>query len=166
MTHLLVKQNQLFLGDKVYRCAIGKGGLSVAKREGDGCTPLGQFMLRECWYRPDKLTVPKTSLALRTITQQDGWCDDPSSSDYNRHVSLPFAYSHEMLWRADDVYDLIVPLGYNDEPVLAGKGSAIFMHVAKPQYEPTEGCVALAKTDLLDILKHCDPASLIEIQQS
>lgn len=139
---------------KTYRCAIGKNGFvsGDARKEGSLTTPIGRFALRECWYRPDRVTRPATILSLREITPQDGWCDDASHPDYNKPVKLPFSASHEKLWRDDQLYDIVVPLGFNDSPVIPGKGSAIFMHIAKPDYEPTEGCVALALEDMLSIL--------------
>lgn len=165
MTQLKVQQRILKIGDASYPCAIGRGGLITAekKREGDGCTPIGTWRLRECWYRADRMRAPETKLPLRIITPNDGWCDDPKHALYNRHVKLPFAASHEQLWREDEAYDLIIPLGYNDDPVIPGKGSAIFLHVAKPDYAPTEGCVALAKADLLLILKEADTVSHIVV---
>lgn len=149
---IAVSGNTLRLGDRRYRCAIGKNGIAADKREGDGKTPAGSFPLRECWYRADRLPAPAAALPLRVIHPDDGWCDDPAHPLYNRHVKLPFMASHETLWREDGVYDFIVPLGYNDDPVVPGRGSAIFLHVAKPDYSPTEGCVALAKGDLLEVL--------------
>lgn len=162
---LSVVGNTLYFQHRSYRCAIGKGGFSDNKKEGDGCTPLGSFALRECWYRADKLGKPSTLLPVRIISKDDGWSDDPKAADYNRHVTLPYGFSHERLWREDDMYDLIVPLGYNDQPIVAGKGSAIFLHVARPGYEPTEGCVALAKADLLAILPYFSTGGLIEITE-
>jgi len=145
------------------RCATGKGGFSNDKREGDGCSPIGTFFLRECWFRPDRVPAPLTGLPLREIHENDGWCDDPKSSDYNTPIRRPYHYSHEQLWRVDHVYDLIVPIGYNDDPVVSGRGSAIFMHVAKDDYSPTEGCVALAVADLLALLPELTPQTRIEI---
>ncbi len=144
----------LNFGDKAYACALGRSGViqSSRKKEGDGATPAGTYMLRECWYRADRLERPMCALVTRQIRQDDGWCDDPGHPTYNRHVRLPFPASHETLWREDETYDLIVPLGYNDDPVVPGKGSAIFLHVARPGYPPTAGCVALARTDLLELL--------------
>lgn len=160
---LKVTGNTLTFRNASFRCAIGKGGFSQDKREGDGCTPLGTFTLRECWYRPDRVSAIVTRLPLRKIHDSDGWCDDPRSSDYNTHVRLPYPYSHERLWRDDHVYDLVIPLGYNDDPVVAGRGSAIFLHLARPDYEPTEGCVALALPDLALLLPELGPESRIEI---
>jgi len=159
-------ENVLLIESSRYRCAIGKGGFAADKKEGDGATPLGFFPMRECWYRADRMNTPVTKLPLKIIHPDDGWCDDPKSPDYNRHVKLPFAPSHEKLWRDDGVYDLIVPLGYNDDPVVPGRGSAIFMHIAKPNYLPTEGCVALAKNDLLDLLPQLDAQTLVIIKKA
>ena len=160
---LQVNGNQLLFKGKIYRCAIGKAGFSSDKREGDGATPLGRFALRECWYRADRLPMPKSGLPLKVIDETDGWCDDPESPAYNKHVKLPYSFSHEELWRKDHRYDLIVPLGYNDGPILPGKGSAIFMHIAAPDYAGTEGCVALEQGDLLEVLTDCDASTIIEI---
>lgn len=155
--------NQLAFVGRTYTCAVGKNGFSADKKEGDGCTPLGIFPLRECWYRADKIAAPQTNLPLKIITKNDGWCDDLNSPDYNKHIKLPYDSSHEKLWREDDVYDLIIPLGYNDSPIIRGKGSAIFLHIAKPDYCGTEGCIALAKNDLLEILPLLSPELHIEI---
>ena len=329
--------NQLTFVGKTYRCAIGKNGFAANKKEGDGCTPLGVFPLRELWYRADKLPAPKTDLPLKIITKNDGWCDDTKSPDYNKHITLgipiplgeyssklplplgegggegsyvyrpaklieyarklrkgstsPEAklwsvlrnrqmsgvkfrrqhpidiyvadfyceelkliieldgeshftdsgkasdairskylqknykiirftneeiandfegvvnsiYSiialtptlsqrereqkevlsqrereqkevlsqrereqvprHEKLWRDDDVYDLVIPIGYNDAPVISGKGSAIFLHVARNNYEPTEGCIALKIEDLLELLPLLSPQTYIDINK-
>ena len=165
MADLLVTGTQLSFRGKTYACAIGKGGFSANKKEGDGATPLGVFPLRECWYREGRIAKPTTQLPLRVIHEDDGWCDDPKSPEYNRHVTLPFTPSHEKLWRDDHCYDLIIPLGYNDGPTAPGKGSAIFLHVMHDSGRATEGCVALAKADLLAILPHLSPQSCIEIRQ-
>jgi len=166
MTLLKVTGNTLTFDNKLFRCAVGKGGFSQDKREGDGCSPLGTYFLRECWYRPDRMDAPVTGLPLHKIREQDGWCDDPESAEYNTHVHLPYSYSHERLWRDDHVYDLIIPIGYNDDPIINGRGSAIFMHLAQPDYAPTEGCVALALPDLQLILPALSPTTRIEIAQS
>lgn len=153
---------------KRYRCAVGRNGIAREgeKREGDGKTPSGTYALRRPYFRPDKVDRAKLPAALKPIalTMNDGWCDAPGDPDYNRFVQLPFAASHEELWRKnDDLYDLIVPLGYNDDPVIPGLGSAIFMHVARSHYEPTAGCVALAKQDFLDVLSTVEPGCRIRI---
>lgn len=117
-------------------------------------TPVGSFPLRRLWYRPDIFAAaPETGLPARAIAPADGWCDDPAHRHYNRPVTLPFAASHEKLWRDDSVYDLVVEIGYNDDPPIAGRGSAIFLHLARPDWSGTEGCVALTREDMLAVLK-------------
>jgi L,D-peptidoglycan transpeptidase YkuD (ErfK/YbiS/YcfS/YnhG family) len=142
-----------------FRCALGRGGIRAEadKREGDGATPVGCFTLRRVLYRPDRMAPPETSLPVAAIQPADGWCDDPADSAYNQPVHLPHPASHEEMWRADGLYDVVVVIGHNDDPVVPGMGSAVFMHVAKPDYEPTAGCVALALPDLLAVLKDCAP---------
>jgi L,D-peptidoglycan transpeptidase YkuD (ErfK/YbiS/YcfS/YnhG family) len=119
--------------------------------------------LRRVLYRPDRLSAPTTPLPATPLTPDDGWCDDPADPQYNRPVRLPYAGRHEELWRADALYDVIVVVGHNDAPVIAGMGSAIFMHVASADYRPTQGCVALARQDLLDILAGAGPDTALEI---
>lgn len=140
-------------GSLLMPCALGRGGVRTDKREGDGATPLGTFPLRRLWYRADRLEAPSMpGLPTRVIRREDGWCDDPASAEYNRPVTLPHAARHERLWRDDALYDLVVELGYNDDPIVPGAGSAIFLHVARPDYGPTEGCIAVARGDLLQLL--------------
>jgi L,D-peptidoglycan transpeptidase YkuD (ErfK/YbiS/YcfS/YnhG family) len=149
---------------KTYRCALGRSGISQNKKEGDGATPAGLYAIRYGLFRPDKMRKPKTSLPMQPLLPTDGWCDEPKSPSYNQRVKLPFAASHENLWRDDNVYDLILVVGYNDRPVTSGKGSAIFIHVAKAGYKPTAGCVAFSKEDLLEILRKLTPESKIDVQ--
>jgi len=138
--------------DRVFRCALGRAGVSDAKHEGDGATPIGAWPLRRLLYRPDRLATPVTGLPITPIGPADGWCDAPGDKNYNLPVILPYPASTEALWRDDAVYDLIVPLGYNDGPIRSGQGSAIFLHLVRAGYLPTEGCVALALADLLAYL--------------
>lgn len=138
------------------RAALGRSGVSAHKHEGDGATPIGCFALRTVMFRPDRVAVPKTALPVRALARDDGWCDAPDHPSYNRLVKRPFAASHEELWRKDALYDVVVDLGYNDDPPVAGRGSAIFLHVARPDYGPTQGCVAVALDDLLWVLARCD----------
>ncbi len=170
---IIVRGNTLIYRQNAYPCAVGKGGLieAEAKREGDGCTPIGAWPLRECWWRPDRISAPATALSLHPITPEDAWCDDPAHPWYNRHFRLPAKphgefsppRSYENLWREDVAYDLIVPLGYNDDPVLPGRGSAIFLHCAKDGYPPTEGCVAVARGDLLALLPKLGKETMLEV---
>lgn len=133
------------------------------KKEGDHASPAGTYPLRAFYYRKDKLEKPVCSLKAIEISEEIGWCDDPSHPDYNKRVSLPFDASHETLWRHDALYDVIVILGHNDNPPISGKGSCIFMHVAKEGYEGTEGCVALCMEDLLELLSLTEPDTHLRI---
>ncbi len=145
------------------RCALGRGGIRADKREGDGATPVGRFPLRRALWRADRLTQPVTGLPIQPISPCDGWCDAPEDPAYNRPVTRPHPTSHEALWRDDGVYDVIVVMGHNDDPVVAGLGSAVFLHVARPDWEPTAGCVALALDDLLAVLADCGPGSALTV---
>lgn len=147
------------------RCALGRSGVvpAAVKREGDGATPLGAWPMRRLFWRPDRLDRPATALPVEALIPEVGWCDDPADPLYNRPVILPYQASHERLWREDAVYDLIVELGYNDDPVVPGRGSAIFLHLARPDYAPTEGCIACAREDLLALLAAAKPVDVLEI---
>ena len=144
-------------------CALGRGGISGNKLEGDGTTPAGRFPLKRVMYRPDRLDRPETALPVRQLRPDDGWCDAPGDPEYNRLVSLPHGDGLEPLWRADGIYDVLVELGYNDDPVIDGRGSAVFLHVARAGYPATEGCIALALGDLLDLLAACTSASRLVV---
>lgn len=145
------------------RCALGRSGVIADKREGDGATPEGIFPLRRVMYRPDRLDRPPTGLPVRPLTPTDAWCDDPDDPSYNCLVRQPFAARHETLWREDAVYDIIVELGYNDNPISKGLGSAVFLHVARPGCPPTEGCIALELGDLLLLLGDCEEPTGIRV---
>ena len=143
---------RLEFGGKEYRCALGKGGVTKDKKEGDGCTPVGCFHIREIFYRKDRLGEKVFPFVTHITTEEDVWGDNPKQPFYNQHTRVDKTKTTELLWRGDAIYDVVVVLGYNDDPVVAGKGSAIFMHVARENYTPTEGCVALSLDDLLSIL--------------
>jgi L,D-peptidoglycan transpeptidase YkuD (ErfK/YbiS/YcfS/YnhG family) len=147
-----------------FRCAIGRSGRRRDKREGDGATPVGSWSMRRLLYRADRLAMPQTALPVSAIAAADGWCDAPADARYNQPVQLPYPASAEALWRADGVYDLIVPLGYNDAPIVPGAGSAIFLHVARADFAPTEGCVALALADLFAVLSEADSESQVIVE--
>lgn len=138
----------LIFRERRLRAALGRGGLRTDKQEGDGATPVGLLPLRRVFYRADRIAIPATVLPREPTTQADGWCDDPTDRTYNRAVTLPHPARHEELWRSDPIYDLVVVLGWNDAPVVANRGSAIFLHLARPHYAPTDGCIALALPDL------------------
>lgn len=153
------------LGRRV-RCALGKAGVRPAseKREGDLASPLGVWPIRRVLYRPDKGAAPATALAALPLGPDDGWCDAPDDPAYNRPVTLPYRASAERLWRDDDLYDRIVVLGHNDDPPVAGLGSCIFLHIARPAYAPTEGCLALARADLEALLTTARPGDAVAIR--
>jgi L,D-peptidoglycan transpeptidase YkuD (ErfK/YbiS/YcfS/YnhG family) len=143
------------------RCALGRSGVTREKREGDGATPVGRWLMRELLFRPDRVLRPRTGLAARPDARHDRRCDAREDARYNRPVRHPHGASAEHLWRADRLYDLVVPLGYNDAPPIAGRGSAIFLHVAGRLYAPTAGCVALARSDLLAVVASADRRSRV-----
>ena len=148
------------------RCALGKSGVVAAadKREGDLASPAGTWPIRRLLYRPDKGPAPATALPIAAIAPEDGWCDAPDDAAYNRPVRLPYPASAERMWRDDGLYDLVVVLGHNDDPPVPGLGSAIFLHLARPDYGPTEGCVALARADLEALLAAAKPGDVLEIK--
>lgn len=150
-------------GTRMVKCALGYGGLSANKREGDGATPVGRFALRRVLYRADRVTLPPLALPVATIDPSDGWCDDPASPDYNRPIKLPSTARHEQMWRKDVLYNIVVVIGHNDDPPVPGAGSAIFLHVARDDYRPTEGCVAIAQSDLMALLADCRADTMIAI---
>jgi L,D-peptidoglycan transpeptidase YkuD (ErfK/YbiS/YcfS/YnhG family) len=145
------------------RCALGRGGVALEKREGDGATPAGVLPMRRVLYRADRLGALETRLPSAPLAREDGWCDDPGDANYNRQVRLPAGARHERLWRADGLYDAIVVLGHNDSPPVPGLGSAIFLHVARPDYGPTEGCIAIVLPDLVALLKALAPGDRIAV---
>jgi L,D-peptidoglycan transpeptidase YkuD (ErfK/YbiS/YcfS/YnhG family) len=156
------------LGGRKVRCALGKGGVIEAedKREGDGCTPLGLWPMRKVLYRADRGPKPATKLPVTAIARSDGWCDQPDDPNYNRPVRLPYRASAETMWREDELYDLVVVLGYNDSPVRPGRGSAIFLHCARPRFTPTAGCVAIAKLELFGLVTKSRPGDSVAVTDS
>jgi len=150
-------------GAGLRRAAIGPGGIAIKSGEGDGVTPRGSWPVREIFYRADRMAKPQTALPIRAIAPDDGWCDAPGDANYNRLVTLPYPASAETLWRDDHLYDLVLVLGFNDNPVVPGKGSAIFLHLARDNYTPTHGCVALAQDDVIAALEQLRPGDQVVI---
>jgi L,D-peptidoglycan transpeptidase YkuD (ErfK/YbiS/YcfS/YnhG family) len=138
-------------------------GGSVGKREGDGATPSGTYALLFGLYRADRLLRPPSVLAMTVIEPDHIWIDDPADANYNRLESLPYPAHAERLWREDELYDLLVVIGYNIDPTMPGAGSAIFLHVARPDFSPTEGCIAVAKDALIGVVGLLGPGSAIHI---
>lgn len=149
--------------DQSVPCILGRGGVRRDKREGDGATPVGSFPLRRVLWRADRLAMPDTALPCQPIATDDGWCDDPDDPAYNRPVKHPYPASAERLWREDPLYDVIVVIGHNDDPVVPGAGSAVFLHVARADGGPTAGCVAFARADLLRLLRDCGPDAVLRV---
>jgi L,D-peptidoglycan transpeptidase YkuD (ErfK/YbiS/YcfS/YnhG family) len=136
-----------------FRCSLGINGIKNKKEEGDGITPKGIFKLKKIYYRKDKVKNIVTKVKKIKITKDMGWCDDPKSKFYNKLIRLPSKFGHEKLYRKDDIYNLIIVLDYNMNPVTKNKGSAIFIHLAKKNYKPTQGCVGLKQNDLIKLIK-------------
>ena len=147
------KSGYLKYKDLKFRCALGKAGIQKKEEEGDNITPKGKFNIIKIYYRSDRLKKLSSKFVLTKITKNMGWCDDPKSRKYNQPIKLPTKYSHEILYRRDNIYDLILVLNYNMKPIIKNKGSAIFIHVAKNNYTKTAGCIALKKVDLIYLIK-------------
>ena len=147
-----IKNNYLIYNGVKYKCAIGSGGFIDKKVEGDKCTPIGVFQITDILFRKDNLQNLVTNYNLKTISPTDGWCDDPNSKHYNTKIQFPFKSSAEKLFRQDGRYDIVCITNHNQNPIIPGAGSAIFIHVASKDYSATAGCVALSLNDLTEIL--------------
>lgn len=166
MNFIATADGFLDIGPRRVRCALGKAGVTPAaeKREGDLASPAGVWPIRRVLYRPDRGPAPATDLPVEALAPDDGWCDAPDDRDYNRPVKLPHATSCEKMWRDDSLYDLVVVLGHNDDPPKPAMGSCIFLHLARPGYLPTEGCVAVTREDLQELLAAAHPGDAVEIR--
>ncbi|MCH8861972.1 MAG: L,D-transpeptidase family protein [Proteobacteria bacterium] len=162
-------RGHLWWRDRSYPCALGRGGVLPAsrKREGDGASPAGLYPLLGLYYRADRLDLPEmrheSALPAQKIAPHLGWCDDPGCDSYNSAVNLPHPGSAESLMRGDSLYDLLVVLGHNQNPAVPGRGSAIFLHVARDDFSPTQGCVAIAREALLEILPELSAGAMMRI---
>ena len=147
--------NKKYLTYKQYKvkCAVGKRGIGLKKKEGDLITPIGQYKIKHVLYRKDRIKKIQSKLRKIKIKRNMGWCDDPRSEKYNQLINLPFNYSHEKLFQKENIYDIVLVLNFNMKPIKKNKGSAIFIHIAKKNYKKTQGCVAIKKRELLKILK-------------
>tara|TARA_B100000214_G_C23681240_1_gene496437 strand:- start:19 stop:507 length:489 start_codon:yes stop_codon:yes gene_type:complete len=150
--HIYLKNKFLYFHNYKIKCSIGKRGLTRKKREGDLKTPKGKFKFRFLLYRKDRIKGITAKIKKKPINKNMGWCDDPSSNRYNQIIKLPFKKSYEKLYMEKNIYDLILVLNYNMNPTRKNKGSAIFLHVAKRNLSPTEGCIAIKKNELKKIL--------------
>ena len=150
---IINKSKYLKYKDLKFKCALGKAGIRKKKKEGDNITPKGIYKIIKIYYRDDRIKKISSKFKLIKITKKMGWCDDPKSEKYNQLIKLPNKYSHEKLYKKNNTYDLLLVLDYNMKPIVKNKGSAIFIHVAKRNYKPTAGCIALKKKDLLKLTK-------------
>ncbi|MHC1547473.1 L,D-transpeptidase family protein [Phyllobacterium sp. K27] len=156
-------QGLLIAGAIVLRCALGKGGITTRKREGDGGTPLGRLRLLYGFKRPDKRVRSTPLLRLNPLKKNDGWCEVSNDRNYNRKVRIPYNASHETMWRKDDLYDICIVLDWNIRPRRRSGGSAIFLHLARPGYTPTEGCIALSRADMNRLLPLLSNKTVIRV---
>jgi len=147
------------------RAAVGAGGVSRTKKEGDGATPAGTFSLPFGMYRPDRISLPKTDLPITPLRDVHAWVDDPNDPKYNQLVERPYTGHSEELWRHDGIYDLLIVVGYNMNPTQPGAGSAIFLHIARPGFSPTEGCIAVSREVLLKLIEVLGSDSRLTIRE-
>ena len=161
--HILINKKYLSLNNYKVKCAIGKRGIGNKKREGDLITPKGDYKIKYILYRKDRVKI-YSKIRKIVIKKNMGWCDDPKSKQYNKLIKLPFKYNYEKLYKKENVYDIIVVLNYNMNPVIKNKGSAIFIHVAKKNYKKTEGCVAIDKRSLIKIAKELKKSTQVKIE--
>ena len=151
--HITINKNYLIFKNYKVKCALGKRGIGYKRKEGDLITPQGEYKIKYILYRKDRVKKIKTKLKKVVIKKNMGWCDDPKSYKYNKLIKLPYNYGYEKLFRQDNIYDIILVLNYNMNPIIKNKGSAIFVHVAKKKFKKTKGCIAIKKNHLLKILK-------------
>lgn len=157
------RRGRIVAGNLSVPCGLGRGGIVRSKREGDGGTPAGRFRVLGIWYRPDRAARPRTTLPVRVIRPDSGWCDAPGDRRYNRPVRLPFAASHERMWRDDALYDVVLDLSWNRGPIVPGRGSAIFLHSARPGLSPTEGCVAVDRRVVARLAERIGPGTVLVV---
>ena len=161
--HILINKKYLIYKNYKVKCAIGKRGIGIKKKEGDLITPKGQYKIKFILYRKDRIKKIKTKIKTIIIKKSMGWCDDPNSNQYNKLIRLPSNYRFERLYKKENTYDIILVLTFNMNPIIKNKGSAIFIHISKKNYKKTEGCVALKKIHLLKILKELKKNTKVKI---
>ena len=160
---IIKKSGYLQYKNLKFRCALGKAGVKKKEKEGDNITPKGTFKITKMYYRPDKIKNIISLVKKIKIKNNMGWCDDPSSNLYNRQIKLPNKFRHEKLYRNDNLYDLVLVLNYNTNPIIKNKGSAIFIHIAKKNYKKTKGCIALKKKHLIELISKIKKNTKIKI---
>tara|TARA_X000000950_G_C13538843_1_gene506741 strand:+ start:26 stop:526 length:501 start_codon:yes stop_codon:yes gene_type:complete len=162
--HILINKKYFVYNQYKVKCAIGKRGIGLKKKEGDFITPIGRYKIKYILYRKDRIKKIQSKLRKIVIKKNMGWCNDPKSEKYNKLINLPFNYSYEQLFKKENIYDIILVLNYNMNPVKKNRGSAIFIHIAKEKYKKTQGCVAVKKTDLIKILKEIKINTKVKIE--
>ena len=162
--HILINKKYLTFNNYKAKCSIGKRGIGYKRKEGDLITPKGKYKIKYILYRKDRVKKIQSKIKRITIKKNMGWCDDTKSKNYNKLIKLPSKFKYEKLFKKENIYDIILVLNYNMNPIVKGKGSAIFIHVAKKNYKKTEGCIALKKFDLLKILKELKRNTIVKIE--
>ncbi len=162
--HILINKKYISYNNYKAKCAVGKRGIGYKKKEGDLITPIGKYKIKYILYRRDRIKEIKTKIKKIVIKKNLGWSNDPRSRQYNKLIKLPSKYNYEKLYKKENVYDIVLVLNYNMNPVVRNKGSAIFIHVARRNYKKTEGCVALKKIHLLKIIKDIRYNTIVKIE--
>lgn len=162
--HILINKNYLTYKNYKVKCAVGKRGIGLKRKEGDLITPRGRYKIKFILYRKDRVKRINSKIKKVVIKKNLGWCDDPKSKQYNKLVKLSSKFNCEKLYKKENIYDIILVLNYNMNPVIKNKGSAIFIHIAKKNYKRTEGCIAVKKVHLLKILKDLNNSTIVKIE--
>ena len=160
--HILINKKYLTFNNYKAKCSVGKRGIGQKRKEGDLITPKGKYKIKYIMYRKDRVKI-QSKIKKIIIKKEMGWCDDPNSRNYNKIIKLPSSYKYEKLYKKENIYDIIVVLNYNMDPIVKNKGSAIFIHLARKNYSGTMGCIGLKKNDLLSILKKVTKKTKIKI---
>ena len=161
--HILINKKYLTFNNYKAKCSVGKRGIGQKRKEGDLITPKGKYKIKYIMYRKDRVKI-QSKIKKIIIKKEMGWCDDPNSRHYNKIIKLPTSYKHEKLYKKENIYDIIIVLNYNMDPIVKNKGSAIFIHVAKKNYKKTEGCIAVKKAHLLKIVKDLKKKTMVLIE--
>ena len=161
--HILINKKYLTFNNYKAKCSVGKRGIGLKRKEGDLITPKGKYKIKYIMYRKDRVKI-QSKIKKIIIKKEMGWCDDPNSRNYNKIIKLPSSYKYEKLYKKENIYDIIVVLNYNMDPIVKNKGSAIFIHVAKKNYKKTEGCIAVKKAHLIKIAKDLKKKTMVLIE--
>ena len=161
--HILINKKYLTFNNYKAKCSVGKRGIGQKRKEGDLITPKGKYKIKYIMYRKDRVKI-QSKIKKIIIKKEMGWCDDPNSRHYNKIIKLPSSYKYEKLYKKENIYDIIIVLNYNMDPIVKNKGSAIFIHVAKKNYKKTEGCIAVKKIHLLKIAKDLKKKTMVLIE--